>query len=193
MSGRGIERSAIKGKLRQQKILLDTALENMSQGLCMFDADGNITLFNERYAKMDHGFAGRMAQGSIPCSTYSSAGEGPVNLPVPGGVFRARGRRGAPRQIQHQNHGDSGWACASRGRSAHARWRLGRDFRGHHRLAKARRKSPTWRITMRLPAWQIAPNWSKNWRRCLPSFRRKVGAWPCILSISTASRRSMTL
>jgi diguanylate cyclase (GGDEF)-like protein/PAS domain S-box-containing protein len=39
-------------KLRQQKILLDTALENMSQGLCMFDADGNITLFNERYAKM---------------------------------------------------------------------------------------------------------------------------------------------
>jgi len=41
-----------KAKLRQQKILLDTALENMSQGLCMFDADGNMTLFNERYAKM---------------------------------------------------------------------------------------------------------------------------------------------
>ena len=41
-----------KAKLRQQKILLDTALENMSQGLCMFDADGRIMLFNERYAKM---------------------------------------------------------------------------------------------------------------------------------------------
>jgi diguanylate cyclase (GGDEF)-like protein/PAS domain S-box-containing protein len=41
-----------KGKLRQQKILLDTALENMSQGLCMFDADGNVRLFNGRYAKM---------------------------------------------------------------------------------------------------------------------------------------------
>jgi len=41
-----------KGKLRQQKMLLDTALENMSQGLCMFDADGRITLFNEHYAKM---------------------------------------------------------------------------------------------------------------------------------------------
>jgi diguanylate cyclase (GGDEF)-like protein/PAS domain S-box-containing protein len=39
-----------KGKLRQQKILLDTALENMSQGLCMCDADGRITLFNERFA-----------------------------------------------------------------------------------------------------------------------------------------------
>jgi diguanylate cyclase (GGDEF)-like protein/PAS domain S-box-containing protein len=41
-----------KGELRQQKMLLDTALENMSQGLCMFDADGKIMLFNERYAKM---------------------------------------------------------------------------------------------------------------------------------------------
>ena len=41
-----------KGKLRQQKLLLDTALETMLQGLCMFDADGRIILFNERYAKM---------------------------------------------------------------------------------------------------------------------------------------------
>jgi diguanylate cyclase (GGDEF)-like protein/PAS domain S-box-containing protein len=41
-----------KRKLRQQKILLDAALENMSQGLCMFDADGKIMLFNERYSKM---------------------------------------------------------------------------------------------------------------------------------------------
>jgi diguanylate cyclase (GGDEF)-like protein/PAS domain S-box-containing protein len=41
-----------KDKLHQQKILLDTALENMSQGLCMFDADGRIVLFNERYTKM---------------------------------------------------------------------------------------------------------------------------------------------
>ena len=41
-----------KRKLRRQKILLDTALENMSQGLCMFDPDGKIMLFNERYTKM---------------------------------------------------------------------------------------------------------------------------------------------
>jgi diguanylate cyclase (GGDEF)-like protein/PAS domain S-box-containing protein len=39
-------------KLQQQKILLDTALENMSQGLCMFGRDGRVVLFNERYAKM---------------------------------------------------------------------------------------------------------------------------------------------
>lgn len=38
--------------LEQQKRQLDTALENMSQGLCMFDAEGRITLFNERFAKL---------------------------------------------------------------------------------------------------------------------------------------------
>ncbi len=41
-----------KANLLRQKILLDTALENMSQGLCMFDANGRILLFNERYTKM---------------------------------------------------------------------------------------------------------------------------------------------
>ncbi|MGX9394004.1 bifunctional diguanylate cyclase/phosphodiesterase (plasmid) [Nitrobacteraceae bacterium UC4446_H13] len=41
-----------KDKLRQQKRLLDSALENMSQGLCMFEADGRALLFNDRYAKL---------------------------------------------------------------------------------------------------------------------------------------------
>lgn len=41
-----------KDKLRQQRVLLNAALENMSQGLCMFDAEGRATLFNERYTKM---------------------------------------------------------------------------------------------------------------------------------------------
>ncbi|MCP3477206.1 EAL domain-containing protein [Bradyrhizobium sp. CCGUVB1N3] len=41
-----------KGELGRQQVVLDTALENMSQGLCMFDRDGKILLFNERYAAM---------------------------------------------------------------------------------------------------------------------------------------------
>ncbi|TYL91615.1 EAL domain-containing protein [Bradyrhizobium rifense] len=41
-----------KGALGRQQVVLDTALQNMSQGLCMFDADGKIQLFNERYAAM---------------------------------------------------------------------------------------------------------------------------------------------
>jgi diguanylate cyclase (GGDEF)-like protein/PAS domain S-box-containing protein len=38
-------------QLRHGKIILDAALENMSQGLCMFDRDGRIMLFNKRYAQ----------------------------------------------------------------------------------------------------------------------------------------------
>ncbi|MHB8884612.1 MAG: bifunctional diguanylate cyclase/phosphodiesterase [Methylovirgula sp.] len=41
-----------KTKLLHQKILVDAALENMSQGLCMYDADGRIVLSNEHYARM---------------------------------------------------------------------------------------------------------------------------------------------
>lgn len=41
-----------KGEIGRQQVVLDTALENMSQGLCMFDAEGKIILFNERYAAM---------------------------------------------------------------------------------------------------------------------------------------------
>src|SRR3954469_3727210 len=40
------------GELHRQKVLLDTAIGNMSQGLCMFDAEGRILLFNERYSEM---------------------------------------------------------------------------------------------------------------------------------------------
>jgi diguanylate cyclase (GGDEF)-like protein/PAS domain S-box-containing protein len=39
-------------KVQIQKIRLNTALENMSQGLCMFDAKGKVLLFNERYSEI---------------------------------------------------------------------------------------------------------------------------------------------
>jgi len=39
-------------RLRQQKGQLDTALENMSQGLCMFDSEGRVLLFNEKYVEI---------------------------------------------------------------------------------------------------------------------------------------------
>jgi diguanylate cyclase (GGDEF)-like protein len=46
-----IDRRA-KGELHSQKILLDNALANMSQGLCMFDTNGRILLFNQRYVDL---------------------------------------------------------------------------------------------------------------------------------------------
>ena len=38
--------------LRQQKLQLDAALDNMSQGLCMFDGDERLVLCNRRYIEM---------------------------------------------------------------------------------------------------------------------------------------------
>ena len=37
---------------REQKLQLDTALKNMVHGLCMFDGEGRILLFNRRYPEM---------------------------------------------------------------------------------------------------------------------------------------------
>ena len=39
-------------RLREQKLQLDTALNNMSQGLCMFDAAGRLVVCNARYREI---------------------------------------------------------------------------------------------------------------------------------------------
>ncbi len=41
-----------KEQLREQNIRLDAALNNMSQGLCMFNADEEIVVFNRRFLEM---------------------------------------------------------------------------------------------------------------------------------------------
>jgi len=46
------ERKFVEEQLHKQKSLLDAALQNMSQGLCMFGANGRIVLFNERYREL---------------------------------------------------------------------------------------------------------------------------------------------
>jgi diguanylate cyclase (GGDEF)-like protein/PAS domain S-box-containing protein len=38
--------------VNEQKVQLDAALNNMNHGLCMFDCDGRIVLFNHRYVEM---------------------------------------------------------------------------------------------------------------------------------------------
>ena len=39
-------------ELREQKLRLDTAIDNMGEGLCMFDAEKRLVVCNDRYAKM---------------------------------------------------------------------------------------------------------------------------------------------
>jgi diguanylate cyclase (GGDEF)-like protein/PAS domain S-box-containing protein len=44
--------NAAERSLREQKLQLDAALNNMTHALCMFDAQGRIVLFNKRYEDM---------------------------------------------------------------------------------------------------------------------------------------------
>jgi diguanylate cyclase (GGDEF)-like protein len=46
------EREAAASELHTQNMMLDTALRNISQGLCMFDADQRLVIANRRYAEM---------------------------------------------------------------------------------------------------------------------------------------------
>jgi diguanylate cyclase (GGDEF)-like protein/PAS domain S-box-containing protein len=41
-----------QGEPRSEKSLLEAALQNMPHGLCMYEKDGRIILFNDRYAKL---------------------------------------------------------------------------------------------------------------------------------------------
>ena len=63
-----------ESKLQQQKALLDTAMQNMSQGLCMFDAGGRIVLFNERYSRF-MGIASERLQGSSLLELFKQRAE----------------------------------------------------------------------------------------------------------------------
>ena len=45
-------RKAAEETIHQQKRQLNSAIENMPQGLCMFDAEGRLVLFNDRYIEM---------------------------------------------------------------------------------------------------------------------------------------------
>src|ERR1044071_3995179 len=42
----------IRQKLSEQNLQLDVALNNMNQGLCMFDAQNRLVVWNERYRDM---------------------------------------------------------------------------------------------------------------------------------------------
>ncbi|MBS0536597.1 MAG: EAL domain-containing protein [Proteobacteria bacterium] len=51
-------------RLRLHKFRLDTALGSITQGICMYDVDGRITLFNERYSEIT-GYAPHELRGAL--------------------------------------------------------------------------------------------------------------------------------
>ena len=76
------ERRQAEKQLREQKLQLDTALNNMSQGLNMFDASGRLVVCNERYLRM-YGLSadvvkpgctvGELVQARIDSGTFFAA------------------------------------------------------------------------------------------------------------------------
>ncbi len=50
-------------RLEAINVRLDTALDNMSQGLCLFDAEGKLTVVNGRYSELFHLPPGRVRLG----------------------------------------------------------------------------------------------------------------------------------
>ncbi len=60
-------------EIHTQNMRFDTALNNMSQGLCMFDADQRVVVCNERYARM----YGLSPENVKPGTTLRQIVEGP--------------------------------------------------------------------------------------------------------------------
>jgi PAS domain S-box-containing protein len=119
-------------KLQRQKLLLDAALTNMSQGLCMFDAGGGIILFNDRYAQLT-----RMSAASLEGRTLLDVVR-TRNLPVSPEAFVAEVVKAMrQRQYQHARHRDGGRAHASRHREAETGRRLGVDVGRHNGVAES--------------------------------------------------------
>ena len=124
-----------KDKLRQQKVLLDAALENMSQGLCMFDADGARSLFNERYMQM-MGSSAASLKGQCLLDLFrqrKAAGEfaGDPEEFFAQVMADVRAGKSSTKIVQT---GDG--TRAARDGTTHARRRLGCYLRGHYRVAK---------------------------------------------------------
>ena len=108
-------------------------ITNMSQGLCMFDADGRILLFNQRYVElMDR--TGMPLQGRLLIDVLrevKAVGEWDGD---PDEFFACGGGGREGRQDRDQDDGPQR-TFAPRGRSAHEGRRLGRHLRRHHRMA----------------------------------------------------------
>jgi diguanylate cyclase (GGDEF)-like protein len=72
--------SASEASLVQKSDQLDTALNNMSQGLCMFDAHQRLVTCNMRYAEM-YGLGAEQTQSGTPLQAILAARRAAGNMP----------------------------------------------------------------------------------------------------------------
>ena len=121
-------------KLRAQNLQLDAALDNMVQGLAMFDAEQRLVVCNRRYAEL----YGLTPEQVKPGTTIRQLLEYRNAKGVFGKVEFEKIRARLAGRVQ-QGLGTHSGACRRAYHidrtPAHAEWRLGKHDRRHHRTA----------------------------------------------------------
>ena len=141
-----------KRELERQNIRLDAAVNNISQGLCMFDPRGRLVICNAPYARI-YNLGDDLVKPGTPLDDILGRAvrhrHAFVELLDPRGIYplaargdRARRVRQDRRRVRHPHHPDA--APSDEG------WRVRFDARRHHRAAPAgSHASGIWRGTMR--------------------------------------------
>ena len=113
-------------KLQATNISLDAALENMSQGLCLYGADGRLTVVNRRFAEIYGLDPGTVRPGlgvdEVIRLTIAAGGHGPIEpaddlrrrktvLCRPGTTVYEEAVLGRTVTIVHHSMADGGWVA----------------------------------------------------------------------------------
>ena len=127
-------------KLRAQNVQLDAALNNMAQGLAMFDAEQRLVICNKRYAEM-YGLSPEQVKPGTPLREI-------LEHRIANGEFQRQDRRrAAARSMRARRRASSRPQYTQRAerrpphrrvRAADGRRRHGHHASGHHRAAPLR-------------------------------------------------------
>ncbi|MHA7775324.1 bifunctional diguanylate cyclase/phosphodiesterase [Roseibium sp. M-1] len=79
-----------EAQLREQNILFDAALNNMSHGLCMYDAEGRLIVSNQRYAELFELQDGQVTPGMTAAQLAALQKVEPVEPELPATPLEAR-------------------------------------------------------------------------------------------------------
>ena len=177
-------------RLTLEKQRLDRAVNNMTQGLLLFDASQKLVVCNQRYIEM-YGLSAEIVKPGYSFRDIIAASQG--HRLVPGRrrpVCRARAARHPRAQLHGRRHRRRPFD-PDRQRAARRR-RLGRDPRGHHRTPPhrgAHHPSRALRRADRPAEPRHVPRTSARRARS-PSSTAKSSR--CTTSTSTSSRASTT-
>ena len=176
---------------RKDEQLLQTVLNNIPQGVLMFDADTRLIFCNQRYIEM-YGLSPELAEPGCTLSRSSRSPSGGADFcRRPGGIHNqapGRPRRGEDiqqhRQVGRRPHlldreqANAGWRMARHARRRHRTTARGRANRTHGSPRRVNRSS---RSILCASGWSTNSNGSSG-----------ASAWRSCTSTSTTSRRSTT-